>query len=84
MKLFLEDARNMVFGYYKSVNLLGFRRNLISKENKINEIIKRIAIVENILYKEYLKENKKAPSIDEILDFKECIHWICIKGLVWT
>ena len=56
MNLFLEDARNMVFGYYKSVNLPGFRRNLISKEDKINEIIKRIAIVENILYKEYLKE----------------------------
>ena len=84
MNLFLEDARTMVFGYYKSVNLPGFRRNLISKEDKINEIIKRIAVVENILYKEYLKENKKAPSIDEILDFKECISWICIKGLVWA
>ena len=84
MNLFLEDARNMVFGYYKSVNLPGFRRNLISKEDKINEIIKRIAVVENILYKEYLKENEKAPSIDEMLDFKECIPWICIKGLVWT
>ena len=56
----------MVFGYYKSVNLTGFRRNLISKEDKINEIIKRIAVVENILYKEYLKENEKAPSIDEM------------------
>ena len=84
MNLFLEDARNMVFGYYKSVNLPGFRRNLISKEDKINEIIKRIAVVENILYKEYLKENEKAPSIDEMLDFKECISWICIKGFVWT
>lgn len=84
MNLFLEDAKSMVFGYYKSVNLPGFRRNLISKEGKINEIIKRIAVVENILYKDYLKENKKAPSIDEILEFKECIPWICIKGLVWT
>lgn len=84
MNLFLEDAKSMVFGYYKSVNLPGFRRNLVSKEDKINEIIKRIAVVENILYKEYLKENEKAPSIDEMLDFKECISWICIKGLVWT
>ena len=84
MNLFLEDAKNMVFGYYKSVNLPGFRRNLISKEGKIHEIIKRIAVVENILYKSYLKENKKAPSIDDMLEFKECIPWICIKGLVWT
>ena len=84
MNLFLEDAKSMVFGYYKSVNLPGFRRNLVSKEDKINEIIKRIAVVENILYKEYLKENEKAPSIDEMIEFKECIPWICIKGLVWT
>lgn len=84
MNLFLEDAKSMVFGYYKSVNLPGFRRNLVSKEDKINEIIKRIAVVENILYKEYLKENEKAPSIDEMIEFKECIAWICIKGLVWT
>lgn len=84
MNLFLEDAKGMVFGYYKSVNLPGFRRNLVSKEDKINEIIKRIAVVENILYKEYLKENEKAPSIDEMIEFKECIPWICIKGLVWT
>ena len=40
MNLFLEDAKSMVFGYYKSVNLPGFRRNLVSKEDKINEIIK--------------------------------------------
>ena len=84
MNLFLEDAKSMVFGYYKSVNLPGFRRNLVSKEDKINEIIKRIAVVENILYKEYLKENEKAPSSDEMIEFKECITWICIKGLVWT
>ena len=84
MNLFLEDDKSMVFGYYKSVNLPGFRRNLVSKEDKINEIIKRIAVVENILYKEYLKENEKAPSIDEMIEFKECIPWICIKGLVWT
>lgn len=84
MNLYLENARNMVFGYYKSVNLPGFKRNLIGKEDKINQIIKRIAIIENILYKNYLEENKNAPSLDDMEDFKECISWICIKGLVWT
>lgn len=84
MNLFLENARNMVFGYYKSVNLTGFKKALIDKEDKINKIIRRIAVVENILYKNYLKENEKSPSIDDMEDFKECIPWICIKGLVWT
>lgn len=84
MNLYLENARNMVFGYYKSVNLPGFKRNLIGKEDKINKIIARIAIVENILYKNYLNENESAPSIGEMEEFKECISWICIKGLVWT
>ncbi|MEN8075334.1 DEAD/DEAH box helicase [Clostridioides difficile] len=84
MNLYLENARNMVFGYYKSVNLPGFKRNLIGKEDKINKIIARIAIVENILYKNYLNENESAPSINEMEEFKECISWICIKGLVWT
>ena len=84
MKLFLENAREMIFGYYKSVNLKGFSKTLISKEDKIKELIKRVAIVENILYTDYLEENPKAPSIDDMEEFKECIPWICIKGLVWT
>ena len=84
MNLYLENARNMVFGYYKSVNLPGFKRNLIGKEDKINKIIARIAVVENILYKNYLNENESSPSIDDMEEFKECISWICIKGLVWT
>ena len=84
MNLYLENARTMVFGYYKSVNLPGFKRNLIGKEDKINKIIRRIAILENILYKSYLEENENAPSIDEMEEIKECATWICIKGLVWT
>ena len=84
MNLYLENARTMVFGYYKSVNLPGFKRNLIGKEDKINKIIRRIAIVENILYKSYLEENENAPSIDEMEEIKECVTWICIRGLVWT
>lgn len=84
MNLYLENARNMVFGYYKSVNLLGFKRNLIGKEDKINKIIARMAVVENILYKNYLEENENSPSIDEMEEIEECITWICIKGLVWT
>ena len=84
MNLYLENARTMVFGYYKSVNLPGFKRNLIGKEDKINKIIRRIAILENILYKSYLEENENAPSIDEMEEIKECATWICIKGLIWT
>ena len=84
MKLFLSDAREMIFGYYKSVSLKGFNKSLIDKEDKVKELIKRVAIVENILYKEYLEENSKAPSIDDMEEFRECIPWICIKGLVWT
>lgn len=82
MNLYLENARTMVFGYYKSVNLPGFKRNLIGKEDKINKIIRRIAIIENILYKSYLEENENAPSIDEMEEIKECVTWICIRGLV--
>ena len=37
MDLYLENARTMVFGYYKSINLPGFKRNLIGKEEKINK-----------------------------------------------
>ena len=43
MELYLENARTMVFGYYKSINLPGFKRNLIGKEEKINKIINKIA-----------------------------------------
>ena len=84
MKLFLSDAREMIFGYYKSVSLKGFNKALIDKEDKVKELIKRVATVENILYKDYLEENPKAPSIDDMEEFRECIPWICIKGLVWT
>ena len=84
MELYLENARTMVFGYYKSINLPGFKRNLIGKEEKINKIINKIAVIENIIYKDYLKENENTASIEEMKEFKECIPWICIKGLVWT
>lgn len=84
MNLFLENAREMVFGYYKSINLKGFRNQLVYKEEKIKQIIKRIAIVENIIYQSYLKKNENSPSLEEMEEFKECIPWICLKGLVWT
>ena len=84
MNLFLEDARKLVFGYYKSLNLKGVKSFLRSREYGILEIIKRIAVVENYLYGQYLKENKKAPSIDELIDFDECIPWMCVKGLIWA
>ena len=84
MRLFLNNAREIVFGYYKTVNLKGFKENLLTKEDKIIKIIRRMAVVENILYKNYLKNNKKAPSIEELIDFKDCIPWICTKGLIWT
>ena len=84
MNLFLENAREMVFGYYKSVNLKGFRNQLIYKEDKIKQIIRRIAIVENIIYNNYLEKNENAPLLEEMEEFKECIPWICLKGLVWA
>ena len=84
MNLFLENAREMVFGYYKNVNLKGFRNQLIYKEDKIKQIIRRIAIVENIIYNNYLEKNENAPSLEEMEEFKECIPWICLKGLVWA
>ena len=84
MNIFLENAREMIFGYYKSVNLKGFSKTLLSKEDKIKDLIRRVAIVENILYKDYLEQNPKAPSIDDMEEFKECIPWICTRGLVWT
>ena len=84
MDLFLENAREMVFGYYKSVNLKGFRNQLIFKEDKVKQIIRRIAVVENIIYNNYLDKNENAPSLEEMEEFKECIPWICLKGLVWA
>jgi len=84
MNLFLEDARKLVFGYYKSLKLKGVKSFLRSREDGIIEVIKRIAVVENYLYKKYLEENKKAPSIDELIEFEECIPWMCLKGLIWT
>ena len=84
MNLFLENAREMVFGYYKSVNLKGFRNQLIFKEDKVKQIIRRIAVVENIIYNNYLEKNENAPSLEEMEEFKECIPWICLKGLVWA
>ena len=84
MKLFLENAREMIFGYYKSVNLKGFNKALIAKEDDINKLIRRVAVVENIIYDKYLEENPKAPSINDMEDFEECIPWICTKGLIWT
>lgn len=83
MKLFSKNAREMIFGFYKSVTLKGFKA-LICKENDINKLIRRVAIVENILYKNYLIENPKSPSIEDMEEFTECIPWICTKGLVWT
>lgn len=84
MNLFLEEARKLVLGYYKSLNLKGVKSFLRSKEDGILEIIKRIGVVENYLYEKYLEENKKAPSVDELIEFDECIPWICLKGLIWT
>lgn len=84
MNLFLQNAREMIFGYYKTVNLKGFNKSLVDKEDKIKELIKKAAVVENVLYKNYLEKNPKAPSIDDLIEFKECISWICTRGLVWT
>lgn len=84
MDSFLQDARKLVFGFYKSVTSGRGRHHLKSKENGILKIIKRMAVVENVLYMEYMNENEKAPSINELEEFKECIPWVCFKGPVWT
>ena len=84
MNLFLDEARKLVLGYYKSLNLKGVKSFLRSREEGILRLIRRIAVVENYLYEEYLKENKKAPLIDDLIDFEECIPWMCLKGLIWT
>lgn len=84
MNLFLDDARKLVLGYYRSLNLKGVKSFLRSREEEILRLIRRIAVVENYLYEEYLKENKKAPLVDDLIDFDECIPWMCLKGLIWT
>ncbi|WP_294404130.1 DEAD/DEAH box helicase [uncultured Clostridium sp.] len=84
MEKFLEDSRKLVFGYYKSLSIGRDRHHLRQKEERIEKIIKRMAIVENILYNDYQNENEKAPSITEMKEFYECIPWICFKGTVWT
>lgn len=84
MNLFLDDARKLVLGYYRSLNLKGVKSFLRSREEGILRLIRRIAVVENYLYEEYLKENKKAPLVDDLIDFDECIPWMCLKGLIWT
>lgn len=84
MNLFLEDARKLVLGYYRSLNLKGVKSFLRSREDGIIDIIRRIAVVENYLYKEYLKNNSKSPSIEDMIEFSECIPWMCLKGLIWT
>lgn len=84
MNLFLNDAREMIFGYFKTVNLDGFKKSLVDKEEMIKKVIIKVAIVENLIYKEYLAKNPKAPDIDDMEDIEECVSWICTRGLVWT
>lgn len=84
MSLFLQNAREIIFGYYKTVTMPTFRSQLGGSEDKVKKLIRRVAIVENIFYKGYLKSNDKAPSIEDMQNFLECIPWICTKGLIWT
>ena len=84
MNLFLEDARKLVFGYYKTISAIRGRNVLKKKESSILKIIRKMAVVENVLYMDYLEENIKAPSIKEMKEFKECISWLCFKGTVWA
>lgn len=84
MKLFLEEARRFVFGYYNSINGRKGSKNLKSKESEILKIIRRIALIENVLYSNYKRENSNAPSIEELQDFSECIPWMCYKGLIYA
>ncbi len=84
MNLFLEDAGKLVFSFYKSMTIGRGRHHLKNREDRILKIIRRMAVVYNILYTDYLSENEKAPSIEEMQEFKECIPWMCLKGPVWT
>lgn len=84
MNLFLNDAREIIFGYYKSVSLKGFSKELNDKEHLVNKLIEKVAIIENIIYKEYKLKNSTAPTLCDIELQDVCIPWICIKGLIWT
>lgn len=84
MNLFLKDAREIIFGYYKSISLKGFSKELKDKEHLVNKLIEKVAIIENIIYKEYQLKNPKAPKLYDMELQAECIPWICIKGLLWT
>lgn len=84
MELFLNDAREIIFGYYKSVDLPVFGNELKDKEHKVQELIKKVAIIENILYKDHIIKNSKAVALEDMAFQRECIPWICIKGLLWT
>ncbi|MGL4774372.1 MAG: helicase-related protein, partial [Clostridium sp.] len=84
MRVFLNDSRELVFGYYKSVNLQGFSKELKNKEHKVFELIKKIAIIENVMYKDYLAKNSNGVTLEDMEFQRECIPWICTKGLLWT
>ena len=84
MNLFLEDARRLVLGYYKTISSYRGKNRLKNREGRIIQIIRRIAVVENILYANYAEDNEKAPSLKEIEEFNECIPWLCFKGTIWT
>ncbi|MGL5152130.1 MAG: helicase-related protein, partial [Clostridium sp.] len=74
----------IIFGYYKSVNLPGFSKELKNKDGRVQELIKKVAIIENIVYKNYLEKNRMAPTLEDMEFQRECISWICTKGLLWT
>ncbi|MGL5417593.1 MAG: helicase-related protein [Clostridium sp.] len=84
MKLFLDEAREIIFGYYKSVNSKGVSKEFKEKEYLVKSLIQKVGVIENEIYREYLLENKKAPSLSQMELQVECIPWICIKGLLWT
>lgn len=84
MNLFLQEARKLVFGYYKTIRGSRGNKGLKSREGSIYKIIRRMAVVEKVLYDNYIEENEKAPSLRELEEFKECIPWLCFKGIVWT
>ncbi|MGL5416501.1 MAG: helicase-related protein [Clostridium sp.] len=84
MNTFLNEAREMIFGYYKSIKLTGANKEFKEKEYKIKELIERVAIIENILYKDYLEKNPKGPTLEDMELQEECTIWICVKGLLWT
>lgn len=81
---FLTSARKIVFGYYQSLYERRNKKYLKTKENMILKLIERMAITENTIYSEYKSENEKAPSIKELMEFEDCIPWICYKGPLWT